>query len=131
MSDEIINPFKETKVDWAKKSRERIFDKNKEELPRNTKNSERKEYRVAKSFKIFKGRLSRDFDKRVKRMQVKYDDLDYEKDYTDAGKYIMFLMAFAEKYKLYELYKPVDGDGEIEMDRQEVINHFARVFSEK
>ena len=27
----------------------------------------------------------------------------------------MFLMAFAEKYGLYELYKEVNGDGELEI----------------
>lgn len=122
MSD-IINPFQQAKkTDWAKKAQQRLVKSRevkeeskpvKQSLPEKKK---KKVERVAKSFKIFPGKISRDFDKRVNKMQVHFDDLDYEKNYVDSGKYMMFLMAFAEKYELYDLYTEVSADCEFELD---------------
>ncbi|MCA9459604.1 MAG: hypothetical protein KC550_03580 [Nanoarchaeota archaeon] len=80
--------------------------------------------RVAKSFKIYPGKISRDFDKRVNKLQVHFDDLDFNKNYVDSGKYMMFLMSFAEKFDLYELYKEVENDGEISLTLNEVKKFF-------
>jgi hypothetical protein len=140
MSEDIINPFKQSKnINWAQKSKERLYERKEREHNKAkpvassqiSKDKGKPQERVAKSFKIYKGSLSRTFDKRVKKMQVKYDDLDYEKDYVDSGKYVMFLMAFAEECKLYDLYKRVDGDGNITIDKQEILNHFAKILKEK
>lgn len=136
MSD-IINPFKEVKKDWAKKSQERIISAkidNKEEKienisasvkekPASEKNNKAK-IRVAKSFKIYPGKLSRDFDKRVNKLQVKFDDLGFDKNYVDSGKYMMFLMALAEKYELYDLYSEVDENGEFFINKDEIAKKF-------
>lgn len=117
MNEEIINPFKQQKTNWAQKSKERLIQ------PKKAK-KQNTQTRVAKSFKIYKGTMTRTFDKRVNKMQVHFDDLDYSKNHIDSGKYIMFLMAFAEKYKLYNLYKEVDGNGNIEVPKQDIINNF-------
>lgn len=155
MSNDIINPFKQKKkVDWAKISRDKLnavenkkSKKQDVESPagvainrdmgklgklskpdnqsKPSKPVKPKE-RVAKSFKIYKGDLSRKFDKRVNKMQVYFDDKDFDKNYVDSGKYIMFLMAFSEKYGLYDLYREVDGSGAINVSKQEILNNFAK-----
>lgn len=117
---DVINPFNQVKkTNWAKKAEERLVSKKDEKsnLPVNKNNSQNKQIRrVAKSFKIYPGKISRDFDKRVNKLQVHFDELDYEKDYVDSGKYIMFLMAFAEKYSLYDLYSKVEENGNFTVD---------------
>lgn len=117
MKENIVNPFEQTKkINWAKKAKEKI---NKQEnLPKNT--IKNKVTRIAKSFKIFPGEISRNFDKRVNKMQVKFDDLNYQKNHVDSGKYIMFLMAFAEKFELYELYEEVNSKGELKITEEEI-----------
>lgn len=128
MSNEIINPFKQVKkTDWAKKAQER-FKENKTEIKTivQTKTSSKKKEvkksikRVAKSFKVYPGDISKIFDKRVNKLQVHFDDLDYDKDFVDSGKYIMFLMSLAEKYKLYELYDTVDEKGNLNIDMKKL-----------
>jgi arginyl-tRNA synthetase len=128
MKETIINPFKQAKkTDWAKKAQDRLVKakEKKEKIKPIKKNSKIK--RVAKSFKVYPGNLTRDFDKRINKMQVTFDDLDYDKDYVDSGKYLMFIMAFAEKYRLYELYTQVDENGNFELDKKTIINHFGKV----
>ncbi len=134
MADEIVNPFKHVKkVDWAKKAQDKLKEREKE--PKNEavkpqkkaiKTSSNKVKRIPKSFKIYPGNISRSFDKRVNRLQVKFDELDFEKDYVDSGKYIMFLMVFAEKYGLYDLYTQIDSEGNFEVDKKKL-----KAFAEK
>ena len=145
MTDEIINPFKNKKTDWVKLSQRRFEDKkeyveieNKKQND-NTKKSgnvskpskpvlkeSKKEIkRVAKSFKIYPGEISRNFDKRVNKMQVKFDDLGFDKNYVDSGKYMMFLMSLSEKYNLHELYSEVDEKGNINIDEKELKKLFS------
>ncbi|MCA9497460.1 MAG: hypothetical protein KC589_11055 [Nanoarchaeota archaeon] len=142
MDEKIVNPFTQNKkVDWAKKAQNRLSESKNDEtgkkedinkkiadkknqnldlnIEKNSKKSNTVE-RVAKSFKIYPGKISRDFDKRVNKLQVYFDDLDYDKNYVDSGKYMMFLMSFAEKFDLYELYKEVDLDGELNLSLEEV-----------
>ena len=124
MSDDIINPFKE-KTNWAKKAQNRLKkiegdNGEKKEVKTETKKEKKKINRVAKSFKIYPGEISRVFDKRVNKLQVHFDDLDMPKNYVDSGKYLMFLMQFAEKFKIYELYKEVDVDGNLNLELDEV-----------
>lgn len=127
MTENIINPFKQTKkVDWTKKNVQRLQKAN-EEVKEIKQISSEKIKRMPKSFKIYPGNISREFDKRINKMQVKFDDLEYEKDYVDSGKYIMFLMSFAEKYELFELYSPVDKDGNFTLDKQKILNHFGKI----
>ncbi len=40
----------------------------------------------------------------------------------------MFLMSFAEKYNLHELYRDVNSNGDIEVSQKEIINHIGKVF---
>lgn len=111
---------------------------NKDNVPKKTiktkKNIELKKnengtpIRIAKSFKIYPGQISRDFDKRVNKLQVKFDDLEYEKNFVDSGKYMMFLMSFAEKFDLHELYKTTNHLGDFEINKQEILNHFGTIF---
>lgn len=132
---EIINPFKQAKkTDWAKKAEQRLT-KSKEETkisnkilekkPQITQNKSKNITRTAKSFKIYTGEISRTFDKRVNKMQVYFDDKNMPKDFVDSGKYIMFLMSFAEKFKLYELYREVGEKGELDLSEKEVLEFFS------
>lgn len=115
----IRDPFKKT-TNWAKKAEQRS-EKNETKTPVRQDSGENKRLeRVAKSFKIYPGKISRTFDKRVNKLQVHFDDLDHEKNYVDAGKYMMFLMSFAEKYSLYELYSETDKEGNFELDDSKV-----------
>jgi len=124
MENNIINPFK-NKTNWAKKAENRLK-KNNIEIKENSKNisinknKKEKVKRVAKSFKVYFGPITRNFDKRVNKLQVYFDDLDYDKNYVDSGKYIMFLMQFAEKFKIYELYKNVDHQGNLDLKLDEI-----------
>jgi isocitrate/isopropylmalate dehydrogenase len=117
----IRDPFKKT-TNWAKKAEERLTSEKieKKTVPKNKARENKPIERVAKSFKIYPGKISRNFDKRVNKLQVHYDDLDYDKNYVDAGKYMMFLMSFAEKYNLHELYSEVDKEGKFELDSKKV-----------
>lgn len=119
MEQKIRDPFKQT-TNWAKKAEQRTKSEAQEDIKAKNKVKEKPQERVAKSFKIFPGKISRDFDKRVNKLQVHFDDLDYEKNYVDAGKYMMFLMSFAEKYSLYELYSETDKDGTFELEDKQV-----------
>ncbi len=118
-NNNIRDPFKQT-TNWAKKAEERLIEKPTTPTPIKESNYEKPIERVAKSFKIYPGDISRDFDKRVNKLQVHFDDLDYEKNYVDSGKYMMFLMSFAEKYGIYELYTEIDTKGEFELDENKV-----------
>lgn len=137
MNKKIINPFKQTPTNWAAVAENRFSTKQAQkettsplsqeqtQTPQTTKttnnnNSTKTKARIAKSFKIYPGTLSRNFDKRINKLQVHFDDLDFPKDYVDSGKYLMFLMAFAEKYKLYELYREVDKNFEITISQEEL-----------
>lgn len=125
---EIVNPFNNVKkTNWAKKAHDRINSSENSQKTNETRMSSKPSNlgkpkktlkRVAKSFKIYPGSLSREFDKRVKKMQVHFDDLNFEKDYVDSGKYIMFLMAFAEQTNLWELYTSVSESGKLELDKE-------------
>lgn len=131
MNDEIVNPFKE-KTNWVKKANERVKpnnnvkldnfieknNSNKNQIKINSKKNNIKVQRVAKSFKIFPGDIPRKFDKRINKLQVYFDDLDYKKDYVDSGKYIMFLMELAEKYELYKLYSEIKVGDELNIDKK-------------
>ncbi|MEC8220814.1 MAG: hypothetical protein VX028_01975 [Nanoarchaeota archaeon] len=121
MTNNIRDPFKKT-TNWAKKAEQRS--ENNHEVHNTSKfvikTRSSSVERVAKSFKIYPGKISRNFDKRVNKLQVHFDDLDYEKNYVDAGKYMMFLMSFAEKYSLYELYSETDKEGNFELDDSKV-----------
>ena len=122
---EIRNPFKDKKTNWAELANKRVDNQNdKKPISPITNHQSESLVRVAKSFKVYKGKLTRDFDKRVNKLQVHFDDLDYDKNYVDSGKYIMFLMAIAEKYKLYDLYKEVNGEGDIEIKENELKEFF-------
>ena len=124
--EKIVNPFNDMKTNWAKKAQEKhisttIKVEKKSEIKKQTNSIKKKEIkRVPKSFKIYPGKIPKDFDKRVNKLQVYFDDLDFEKDYVDSGKYIMFLMAFAEKYSLYDLYSQVDENGNFELEKQKL-----------
>ena len=112
MAQNMRNPFEnQVKTDWTKKVEKKLDPIQKETKPKE---------RVAKSFKIYKGEIARSFDKRVNKMQVHFDDKDYQKNYVDSGKYIMFLMAFAEKYRLYELYSEVSENGKFDIGDKEL-----------
>ncbi|MFW6285909.1 MAG: hypothetical protein ACOC16_01940 [Nanoarchaeota archaeon] len=125
MSDEIINPFKQNiNKNWVKKTNQRFSNVTKKNQNKKKQIENKDKTRIAKSFKIYKGTLARDFDKRVTKLQVKFDDLDFEKNYVDSGKYIMFLMAFAEKYKLYELFQPTNGNGDINIEKEKLLKYF-------
>ena len=116
---EIHNPFKQSKkLDWAKKAQE----KHKEIITKTTPIKKNiKIERIAKSFKVYKsGDIIKNFDKRVNKLQVVFDDLDMPKDYVDSGKYLMFLMQFAEKYNIYELYSEVNTNGEFTIDSKKL-----------
>ncbi len=119
MEQKIRDPFKQT-TNWAKKAEQRTKSEAQEDIKAKNQVKKKPQERVAKSFKIFPGKISRDFDKRVNKLQVHFDDLDYEKNYVDAGKYMMFLMSFAEKYSLYELYSETDKDGTFELEDKQV-----------
>ena len=137
------NPFKEIKrTNWAKKTQDKLIknennnvNNSNDNFTKTIKSKIKKEpisstsnikiKRVAKSFKIFPGKVVRDFDKRINKLQVHFDDLDFDKTYIDSGKYLMFLMSFAEKYGIYELYKNVDAKtGEFKIENKKIINHF-------
>lgn len=136
---DIVNPFAQAKkTNWAKKTQERLKTKvendvssknigeTEKNISKNLKASKKNSSveRVAKSFKIYPGKISRDFDKRVNKLQVHFDDMDFDKNYVDAGKYMMFLMSFAEKFKIYDLYKEVDSSGSFDVSLDEVKKHF-------
>ena len=120
---DIRNPFKEGRTNWSKLTEERINQPQKQ-------NNNTTQIRIAKSFKVYKGEITRNFDKRVNKLQVHFDDLDYDKNYVDSGKYIMFLMAFAEKYKLYELYTQTNENGEIEIEEEKIKKFMKTKFNE-
>jgi len=149
MNKEIVNPFKQTKItDWAKKAqnrfKEEIITNNESNILKNNSNiissnklnnsknfeikknnnknnlNNKKIERVSKSFKIYKCDLAKKFDKRVNKLQVKFDDLDYEKNYVDSGKYIMFLMALSEEFKLYDLYEEISLDCKININKNKI-----------
>lgn len=138
MSDEIINPFKQIKkTDWSKKSSQRLNNLKSERVVKKTQITSKpikkivekpvkkeKIHRIAKSFKIYPGEIGRDFDKRINKLQVHFDDLDFDKEYVDSGKYLMFIMAFAEKYKLYDLYEDVNEKGELSISKDKLKKHF-------
>ncbi|MDA3855734.1 MAG: hypothetical protein PF569_05720 [Candidatus Woesearchaeota archaeon] len=138
MSNEIINPFKQVKkTDWSKKSNERLNNLKTNKVVEKTKFTgkpslgklekpleKEKIQRIAKSFKIYPGDIGRDFDKRINKMQVHFDDLDFDKDYVDSGKYLMFIMAFAEKYKLYELYEDINDRSDLDISKSKLTKHF-------
>lgn len=134
--NEIINPFNQIKkTNWAKKAEERLTNSKDEsrssksnivEKPIEIKNKSKNIERVAKSFKIYQGEIPRAFDKRVNKMQVYFDDLDKPKEYVDSGKYIMFLMSFAEKFGLHELYREVSEKGELDLSKREVKEFFSK-----
>jgi arginyl-tRNA synthetase len=120
MENNIRDPFKKT-TNWAKKAEERLEETPKSTIKESTQTKKVKPLeRVAKSFKIYPGKISRDFDKRVNKLQVHFDDLDYDKNYVDAGKYMMFLMSFAEKYNLHELYSETNSKGEFSVDEKKL-----------
>lgn len=135
MNDIKVNPFNNMKkTNWAKKAQDRLNTENQREVKEEKKerknskvtkikNKSRIE-RVAKSFKVYPGKIPRDFDKRVNKLQVHFDDLDMDKDYVDSGKYIMFLMSLAEKYKLYELYTNVSENGDVIVDGEKLKKKF-------
>lgn len=116
MENKIRDPFKKT-TNWANLATKRV---EKSDKKNERKSNEKPLSRVAKSFKIYPGKISRTFDKRVNKLQVHYDDLDHEKNYVDAGKYMMFLMSFAEKYELHELYSEVDKNGDFDLESKKV-----------
>jgi hypothetical protein len=124
---DIINPFNQVKkTNWAKKAEERLVNTESKKVNLNKTDINKKQIkRIAKSFKIYPGKISRDFDKRVNKLQVQFDELDYEKDYVDSGKYIMFLMSFAERYSLYDLYQKTDEEGNFEIDKEK-LKEFAK-----
>lgn len=135
MSENIINPFNQIKkTNWAKKAEQRLSNSRDEVIEREVKEpikfkiEESKPsktiVRVAKSFKIYPGQIPRAFDKRVNKMQVYFDDLNKPKDYVDSGKYMMFLMSFAEKFGVHELYREVNENGEIELSEKEIKEFF-------
>ena len=141
---EIVNPFKQAKkIDWSKKTEERLVNAKESEKEvvqqSNGRQSElgegigaegkkkKAEIRVTKSFKVYPGRISREFEKRVNKLQVKFDDLDYDKTFVDSGKYLMFLMDFAEKFAIYELYTEPDTEGRIVLDKEKVIEHMKKL----
>jgi len=151
MSDIKVNPFNNMKkTNWAKKAQDRLNVENQnesEEREKRGENGEKRDERmrsergdknsklsnpksqshisrVAKSFKVYPGKIPRDFDKRVNKLQVHFDDLDMPKDYVDSGKYMMFLMSLAEKYKLYELYTTVSENGDFSVDEEELKKKF-------
>ena len=140
---EIIDPFKQKKkTDWASMVKKRIerdegadSHANSEDpvyqKTEKTSSKEKGKRRVAKSFKIYPGKISKDFDKRVNKMQVYFDDLDFDKNYVDSGKYVMFLMAFAEKYKVYELYEEVLENGEINVDKDKLKEFASKLAKEQ
>ncbi len=124
MENTIENPFK-NRTNWANKTREKLKKRNNEIINDGSNlKPKSKTNRIAKSFKIYPGNISRTFDKRVNKLQVHFDDLDYEKNYVDSGKYIMFLMQFAEKFRIFELYKEVNEDGELDIESKKVKDHF-------
>jgi arginyl-tRNA synthetase len=123
MTNTIRDPFKQT-TNWAKKAEERLDSKEEKVINNTSKIPNKPIERVAKSFKIYPGKISRDFDKRVNKLQVHFDDLDYKKNYVDAGKYMMFLMSFAEKYNLHKLYSEVDKKGSFEVDEKKLKEFF-------
>lgn len=110
-----INPFNELKkpINWAQKANDKIKLNN---------IKKEKNTRVAKSFKVYPGELIRNFDKRINKLQVYFDDKDYQKNYVDSGKYIMFLMALSEKFKLYELYQETNKIGQIDINNEDFKN---------
>ena len=126
---EVINPFKQNKkTNWAMKSQNKFRESHKtEDVKKNIvkekevlKTREVKLKRVSKSFKIYPGDISKKFDKRVNKLQVEFDELDFDKNYIDSGKYLMFLMAFAEEYGIYKLYSNVDKEGKFKIDKDKI-----------
>lgn len=127
---EKINPFNDLKkpVNWAQKANSRINENSNQKTEENKKisnnensknNKNKAKTRVAKSFKVYPGNLIRNFDKRVNKLQVHFDDKDFEKNFVDSGKYIMFLMSLSEKFELFELYEEVSENGEIKISKEE------------
>ena len=135
----IVNPFEQRKkkIDWTKQAKEKYSAKNESlqvnsdfsKAEKNVKNNktENKVKRVTKSFKVYSGLITREFDKRVNKLQVKFDDLNYNKDYVDSGKYIMFLMALAEKAELYNFYCEVNEKGELEINKEEILKRLKEI----
>ncbi|MCA9486264.1 hypothetical protein H6501_04960 [Candidatus Woesearchaeota archaeon] len=122
MSEEVQNPFelKKSTTNWADMAKKRLEQGNSEQTEKTQKTGSSSKPRVAKSFKIFPGDLSRAFDKRVNKMQVHFDDEGKEKNFVDSGKYVMFLMAFAERYGVWDMYTEVDGSGDISLDAEKL-----------
>jgi len=140
---DISNPFKENKVNWAKKAENKyardstVSKAQSSSVNKKVKSSgftgkpkvkSPKIKRVAKSFKVYGGDIVRKFDRRVSLLEMDFSDLGFDKNFVDSGQYIMFLMSFAEKYGLYDLYSKVDGKGNFEIDSKK-LEVFKRRFS--
>lgn len=119
---EKINPFNDLKkpINWAQKANDKISNsnnlKNNFYIKKNSESENKTKLRVAKSFKVFPGNIIRNYDKRINKLQVFFDDKNYDKNYVDSGKYLMFLMGLAEKFELFELYEEVDENGNLNLD---------------
>ena len=76
-----------------------------------------------KGFKLYE-KIIGIFVKRVNVENIKYLDNGMPKNYFNESSYMMFLLQFAEKYELYELFRHVDEyDGELLISNQEVKEH--------
>lgn len=118
---EKINPFNDLKkpINWAQKANQKINENNESQKKPTKINN--KVNRVAKSFKVYPGEIIRNFDKRVNKLQVHFDDLDYDKNYVDSGKYLMFLMKLSEEFELFELYDEVNIEGNFNLDKKKFL----------
>lgn len=85
---------------------------------------------VRKTFgcRIYMGKIDKTFDNdfnKLKIEMIKSGKLENPEDFK-TGDYLMFILSFANKYNLKDLYVDVDTEGHFDLDKKKLEEHFKK-----
>lgn len=128
-----LNKINTKPRDWSNKATQSVTSLGKGNsipIPEKIETKPKKVQKVRENYscKIFKGVIDKKFESDFGKVKKELYKLDYELgESTTIGDYLSFIMMFANKYELSDLFQNVGPEGNLNIDKKKLKAHFEKL----